>query len=172
MDKEEKLKFLADSLMKAKQVMSKVEEGNINVTHKQIQQYPTEDVRQPQQQTMRNINNSKLPKEILESFRNNPIIDPTIPFGMESLMNEVTKQTAQPERSPVYNPGYIVESEKTAPAALPMDTKLLEYIVKKTVEEVLEQLSKNTTLDENIQIKIGDKTFGGKITKLKEVKKS
>ena len=49
-----------------------------------------------------------------------------------------------------------------------MDTKLMEYIIKKTVEETLEQVSKKSSIDETIQIKIGDKVFGGKLMTLKE----
>ena len=51
-----------------------------------------------------------------------------------------------------------------------LDVKLIEFIIKKTVEETLEQVSKRTSIDETIQIKIGDKTFGGKLTVLKENK--
>ena len=49
-----------------------------------------------------------------------------------------------------------------------MDVQLIEYIIKKTVETVLEEQAKKTSIDENFQIKIGDKVFGGKLNVLKE----
>ena len=42
------------------------------------------------------------------------------------------------------------------------------YNESKTLIEVLEQVNKQTPIDENIQIRLGEKTFGGKIVSLKE----
>jgi hypothetical protein len=105
-----------------------------------------------------------MPAEILKSFQENPIIDPTAPIGMESVMNEITKKVA-----PVKEAQRITAEEKNNNPGQ-IDIKLVEYIIKKTVEETLEQVSKKTQIDETIQIKIGDKVFGGKLTILKENK--
>lgn len=176
MEKDEKLKFLADSLVKAKQVMEKVEDKTFKPTQNaqhinqvnQIQEQKPINV-QPSQPNMRNMQKSKMPKEILESFRDNPIVDPTAPFGMESLVEEASKQIPAMKHNN-YEHG-LNDNSNMFPIQPQMDTKLLEYIIKKTVEETLEQVNKKTALDEDIQIRIGDKLFGGKINTLKEIKK-
>jgi hypothetical protein len=108
-----------------------------------------------------------MPKEILQSFMENPIVDPTVPVGMDSLMEQVAK--AQPKMKQIEE---IAQPRAAAPVqqvATPvMDTQLIEYIIKKTVETVLEEQAKKTSIDENFQIKIGDKVFGGKLNVLKE----
>ena len=91
---------------------------------------------------------TRLPPEILKSFQENPIIDPTAPVGMESIMNEITKKAA-----PIKEPQRLVTEEKNNNPGQ-IDIKLVEYIIKKTVEETLEQVSKKTQIDETIQIKI------------------
>jgi len=141
----------------------------------------------PQQQYMpapapqRNLAKSKMPPEILKSFSEMPAIDPTQPVGMELMMNEIVQKAAPKRQGQVINntpvPQQqvrqpITESYPAAVAAPQMDTKLIEYIIRKTVEETLEQVSKKTAISENIQIKIGDKTFTGKITSLNEIKKT
>jgi hypothetical protein len=188
MDQNEKLNFLAQSIKNAKKIMEKVESGSV-VPGNSVKsgRVITEDdvdrlldpnggdsvisetqMIQRKSSTMKNMSNSKMPEAILKSFQENPIIDPTAPIGMESMMQEITKKVAPQRTQPSQETtGFIVESQKTAPV---MDTKLIEYIIKKTVEETLEQVSKRTAIDENIQIKIGDKTFGGKINTLKEIK--
>lgn len=117
--------------------------------------------------TMRNLSTSKMPKEILQSFIDNPIVDPTVPVGMDSLMEQVAKsqpKMKQIEEMAQPRPAMPVQS---APA-LTIDKELIEYIIKKTVETVLEEQAKKTSIDENFQIKIGDKVFGGKLNVLKE----
>jgi len=191
MDQNEKMNFLANSIQNARKVMEKVEgvslTSNTFPSNKSTRVITEEDVdrmldpgfgedmisevqmTQRTNSTMKNISKSKMPEAILKSFQENPIIDPTAPIGMESMMQEITKKVApQRNQPPQETPGFIVESQKTVPV---MDTKLIEYIIKKTVEETLEQVNKRTSIDENIQIKIGDKTFGGKINTLKEIKK-
>jgi hypothetical protein len=117
--------------------------------------------------TMKNLSSSKMPKEILQSFIDNPIVDPTVPVGMDNLMEQIAK--AQPKIRQIDE---VVQPRSVAPAqsapALTMDRELIEYIIKKTVETVLEEQAKKTSIDENFQIKIGDKIFGGKLNVLKE----
>lgn len=190
MDQNDKLNFLAQSIKNARKVMEKVENGNITPTNStKSTRVMTEDdidkmldsnnsdemiseaqMLQRKNSTMKNISKSKMPEAILKSFQENPIIDPTAPIGMESMMQEITKKVA-PVRSENNEPARTVMVENRETAQPVMDTKLIEYIIKKTVEETLEQVNKRTAIDENIQIKIGDKTFGGKINTLKEIKK-
>lgn len=129
---------------------------------------------QPKYMPFKNLNNSKMPREILESFMQTPPIDPTQPLGMETLFEKV--KGGQPQQQPQQQkraaepvveyktPTPIVESKSN------LDIHLLEYVIKKTVEETLKQVQEQTNINENIQIKIGDKTFGGKISSLKKLK--
>lgn len=119
--------------------------------------------------TMKNLHTSKMPKEILQSFIENPISDPTMPVGLDSVMEHVAKTQPKTkhieESAPVRKP--VVETQNTN---IGLDRELIEFIIKKTVETVLEEQSKKTSIDENFQIKIGEKTFGGKLSVLKENK--
>jgi hypothetical protein len=180
MDQNEKMNFLAESIKQARKVMEKVESGDLSPTNNRrgmsesdVDRFLDNDtpIRTTNEShlkraipNMQNISKSKMPAEILKSFQENPIIDPTAPIGMESVMNEITKKVA-----PIKEPQRIVTEEKNNTQGQ-IDIKLVEYIIKKTVEETLEQVSKKTQIDETIQIKIGDKVFGGKLTILKENK--
>lgn len=192
MDNQDKAAILAQGIAKAREVMQKVEAntGGTKMTSQpeinramyadEAQEREpvylseaevaarTRSVGGPKQtNTMKNLGTSKMPKEILQSFMENPIVDPTVPVGMDSLMEQVAK--TQPKMKQIEE---IAQPRAAAPvqqAAAPvMDTQLIEYIIKKTVETVLEEQAKKTSIDENFQIKIGDKVFGGKLNVLKE----
>jgi hypothetical protein len=186
MEHNEKINILANSIKNARKIMEKVESGTIQPQETIRKRVVTEEdvdallnsnndlisesqmvQNRTQSPQMRNLSKSKMPEAILKSFQENPIIDPTAPVGMESMMNEISKKV-----SPVINEERVQNTIKNQiPQSPQMDIKLIEYIVKKTVEETLQQVTNNSTISENIQIKIGDKTFGGKITTLKEIKK-
>jgi hypothetical protein len=195
METEDKASILARGIANARKIMEKVE---VNTGGTRMTQQPEinramyaddSDDREPvylseaevaartrtaggsiPKNTMKNLSTSKMPKEILQSFIENPIVDPTVPVGMDSLMEKVAQaqpkvkqiqETVQPQSRPI--------QQQAAPAAAPvMDVQLIEYIIKKTVETVLEEQAKKTSIDENFQIKIGDKVFGGKLNVLKE----
>lgn len=183
MDQNEKMNFLAESIKQARKVMEKVENGKVTPTNNRVgmsesdvdrmldqdtflTEAPKRVIQQPNpNNVMRNLSKSKMPEAILKSFQENPIIDPTAPVGMESMMNEITKKVA-----PIKEVQQINNNQEQNVNPGQIDIKLVEYIIKKTVEETLEQVSKKTQIDETIQIKIGDKTFGGKLTVLKENK--
>ncbi len=192
MDQNEKLNFLAQSIQNARKVMEKVETGNVVPSNspRSARVVTEEDVDrildsnggddmiseaqmlQRKNSTMKNMSKSRMPEAILKSFQENPIIDPTAPLGMESMMQEITKKVAPVRQQPnESNHEIVVESKQPTAQSSAIDIKLIEYVIKKTVEETLEQVSKRTAIDENIQIKIGEKTFGGKINTLKEIKK-
>jgi hypothetical protein len=197
MDNQDKAALLAQGIAKARMVMEKVEantggkmaqDRGIGSVSREIYSDEYQE-REPEYLTeeqvaartrsvgggipknnMKNLATSKMPKEILQSFMENPIVDPTIPVGMDSLMEQVAK--AQPKMKQVEEmaqPRAATPSPVAQPTVAPvMDTQLIEYIIKKTVETVLEEQSKKTSIDENFQIKIGEKVFGGKLNVLKE----
>ena len=130
---------------------------------------------QPKFVPYKNINNSKMPREILESFMQTPPIDPTQPLGMETLFEKVKGGQPQPHPLQTRRAAEPIVEYRTQQAPITesksnMDIHLLEYVIKKTVEETLKQVQEQSNINENIQIKIGDKTFGGKISSLKKLK--
>lgn len=194
MDNQDKAALLAQGIAKARMVMEKVEANtggkmaqdrgmsgmNREVYSDNYQEREPEYLTEEQvaartrnagggvpKNTMKNLSSSKMPKEILQSFIDNPIVDPTVPVGMDNLMEQIAK--AQPKMKQIDE---VVQPRSVAPVqstpALTMDRDLIEYIIKKTVETVLEEQAKKTSIDENFQIKIGDKIFGGKLNVLKE----
>ncbi len=196
MDNQDKASILAQGIAKARQVMQKVEANTGGTSMSQQPQINkamySDDApeREPEylseaemmartrsaggnapKNTMKNLSTSKMPKEILQSFIENPIVDPTIPVGMDSLMEKVAQ--AQPKmkhiQETVQQYDKPTQREQQPAQQQPvMDVQLIEYIIKKTVETVLEEQAKKTSIDENFQIKIGDKVFGGKLNVLKE----
>lgn len=168
--------------------LSEAEAMRMNQLPKQIQQpapaydlydneKPLPHFTQPQStggkfQPYKNLNTSKMPKEILESFLQTPTIDPTKPLGMESLVEKIVGNNPrqQPQQQPRRQEPIIETRQPIVETKSSMDIQLLEYVIKKTVEETLKQVSESTNLNENIQIKIGDKIFGGKISSLKNTK--
>ena len=137
---------------------------------------------QSQFKPYKNLNTSKMPKEILDSFLNKPMIDPSKPLGMEMDMDQLYEKVVkkenprQQQHQPQYQEPQRVREEaprqrvEDKPSNSGMDIALLEYVIKKTVEETLKQVSKQSNINENIQIKIGDQTFGGTIKTLKKLK--
>lgn len=192
MDNNEKAAILAQGIANARKVMEKVENNTSyrggSMPQPQISreiysddhedrepEYLSEDQMKSRvrsvgseipKNTMKNIHTSKMPKEILQSFMENPIADPTMPIGLDSVVEQVAK--AQPRAKVIEE--YEAPRETKQTPGLTMDTQLIEYIIKKTVEETMNQISQKTSIDETIQIKIGDKVFGGKLTVLKENK--
>lgn len=197
MDKEEKLKFLAQSIGRAKAVMDKADaytkKGSAQTQtqprppapqqYKKPQIAPAPQAAPAQYINESKLSKSKMPPEILDSFRKQPTLNPSSVMGLDSLVQEV-KSTKHGEYTAPYQdynqPQYIPE-QQTQPQYIPeqqtqqpynmMDPKLLEWVIKKTVEETVEQMQNNKSINENFQIKIGTKTFGGKLTRLNEVKK-
>src|SRR5574344_1044742 len=108
-----------------------------------------------------NVNKTKLPNAIKESFLKKPSLNPqsNIPPGMESVLDVL--QVKPPKQVQPSKPNPINVSENTVAG---MNIKLVEFIIKSTVMQTLEEISKKTTVDENFQIKIGDKVFSGKLS--------
>lgn len=190
MDNQDKAAILAQGIANARKVMEKVEAntGGTRMTQQPAvnrNMYSDDaEEREPEylsesemvartraagggvpKNAMKNLSTSKMPKEILQSFIDNPIVDPTVPVGLDSVMEQVAK--TQPKMKQIQE--MVEQPQVKQPVAAPvMDVQLIEYIIKKTVEAVLEEQAKKTSIDENFQIKIGDKTFGGKLNVLKE----
>lgn len=158
-------------------------EDQVAAFNRQPAQHQQPQYLQETPQPMKNLGKSKMPEAILRSFAENPITDPSAPIGMDNLMQQIAQKAGVPAKAPQQPVRQAIKENRIdaqqpaqqAPQATSIgqiDTKLMEYIIRKTVEETLEQVNKKSSLSENIQIKIGDKTFSGKITSLNEIKTS
>lgn len=193
---DDRINKFANSLKAAKAIMNKVEGQNFdpktpgNITEEYVdnmiddntnylselsQEQMVQSQKIPKRTIAETYGKSKMPKAILDSFMDNPPIDPTAPFGHELMMTEIAKKAADSQQAPKRQ---IAEQHKPAAqqqsggTGIQLDTKLIEYIVKKTVEETIEQISKKSNINENFRITIGDKTFGGSLTTLNETTKA
>ena len=103
-----------------------------------------------------------MPKEIVEAMINNPLLPPS----------EKPSGDLDPELIKMINPGY-KESKK------PSDNIKTESFVSSTkstdlkslIREVVEEVIVERKVDEQIQIRVGDTIFTGRITKSKSIKK-
>lgn len=203
----DKMKFIAEAIRKAKRVIDKVETDNFSRGNIAEQAYvepvmhnsdmPAVHDQQPYQEpssVLRNISSSKMPSAILDSFQKNPpsgegmaginTNDPLAVnnYQMTELSNMITEAGSKGRALPPNNqakqqPQQPQQRQQTQQYSQQsnlsedyikylIDMAIKETIVK-TVATVLSELNKPSTLDENIQIKIGSKTFGGKIKTLK-----
>lgn len=169
---------MTNAIKRAKAVMNKVEteysnksvdmgmvnnNSYINENYYDNENFDIEQVRHISNSNnqMPNLSKSKMPKEILESFRRNPVIDPTIPLETENVMNEVVKKVPNTQIKPTRK----VSSDTTS-----LTEDFIKGLIEETVKETIKQMQKTTQINEDFQIKIGDKVFGGKLTVLKENK--
>ena len=199
---DDKMKFLTDSILKGKKVMEAVENktyrtGNIdasklvvseNLTEAQAnQQYFGAPPTQGQAPTYNpeNLEKSRMPKEILESFRKNPPQSVQTGIGLsflDEIAGNITKTPEPPQtrlaetRQPQYQqPQYQQPIIGGGMNELQLEglKSVLEKLIRETMEKVLserEQLTENVKTDENIQLKIGESIFSGKITGVRPIK--
>jgi hypothetical protein len=193
---------LAALLKNSKAIMNKVEDnsferGNIDpsmlVTEGDLVETPVQTNRMSNTQSVnrtnttkfKNINNTKLPKQVVEAMVNNPIEIPETPFHTfdisDNLINEVNS---------VGNGGYDEYEEKPIPNKLSQPPK--KQIVKERINEsssdiremVKEEISRllpkiiaeyfdQRVISEQIQVKVGNTLFSGNLKPLpsKQTKK-
>tara|TARA_R100001443_G_scaffold115389_1_gene133037 strand:- start:367 stop:960 length:594 start_codon:yes stop_codon:yes gene_type:complete len=122
----------------------------------------TSDPTRPMQQTLRNASTTKMPKEVVEAMMSNPIIPPS----------ETSGGDVDPELIKLINPNY-GKTKKSTPNLSEesvnntTDNNNLKSLIREVVEEVIVE----TQVDEQLQIRVGDTIFTGKITKSKAINK-
>jgi hypothetical protein len=181
MENKDKMAFLAESIKNAKKVLDKVENNNFSrdntapvkavESKRSVEQQPRSKV--SNQNTMKNISESKMPPEIIKSFIDKPIIDPTAPFGMEAVFENIIDRNSYTEENlennsnvkDLINEG--IREFFNNPENL--NSKFIKNIVNESIEQLFNKMQTNTNINENIQIKIGGKVFHGKIGRLTEV---
>jgi len=184
MNQDDKARFLAEKLSQSKRLLDKVEskdfvpsidpssiktvdEGKLLSTIPSDVQprmaRPTRQLSEVEREIR--LNQSKMPSAILESLRNQPIGDPTS-LDATAVLTETASELMK-KNTPVQNIPFTqpMTQNNNAPIAINMDTKLLEYIIQKTVEETISKLFEQTNVNENFSIRVGNKTFLGKLTK-------
>ena len=188
---------LQQSLINAKKVMGKVEEGNFtrgNVTTPQIPSVneqnitpvqPLPQIPQADDATRRDlspkkhmteekIRNSKLPDAIKQAMIDTPI--PEIPFngnvGLSEDFVAGVKQQMEKQNiptSPTINNQSV--SQQTQTRTKKITSTNLKSIIKESVKELLDEtIGLRKESDENFQFRVGDRIFYGKITSSKSVK--
>lgn len=188
---------LANSLLAAKQVMNKVETGTYETgsidpsklvasDNNQIPNAPQPTNQRPvgQNITEDRIKNSKLPENIKQLMIENPI--PTVDYTNDlpaGFIDEVAKKMEEQSKfgagaQQVKQPQQIQRQQSTTPQqTLNEDTlkNLIRETIKESVQEIVsEELKKLTegtlSIEENLQIRVGDSMFIGKITDVRKAK--
>ena len=187
---------LANSLLAAKQVMNKVEKGTYEtgsidpskLVAPSDNQIPN--VGQPTQQrpvsqgiNEDRIKNSKLPENIKQLMIENPI--PTVDYTNDlpaGFIDEVAKKMEEQSQfgagaQQVKKPQQIQRPQSTPQQTINEDTlkNLIRETIKESVQEIVsEELKKLTegtlSIEENLQIRVGDSMFIGKITDVRKAK--
>ena len=120
------------------------------------------DPTRPIQHTLKNARTTKMPKEIVEAMINNPIGSST-----QNLMD------VDPEIVNMINPKRKQKKQQTIKEEIPQsgtgsfNRTELKSLIKEVVGEVLIERE----VDEQVQIRVGDTIFTGKITKSKSINK-
>lgn len=202
---DDKMAFLTNSILKSKDVMRAVENktyrgGSIDPSKiiasdnlVESNQMAQPFLSTPPAQSMtaptfnaRNLETSKMPKEILESFRKNPPQAAQNGIGL-SFLDDIAGNIPKPQPTqPIQQPVQPTQQWQQPTYTQPVNTggmnelqleglkSILEKLVRETMEKVFderEKLTESKEISENIQLKIGDSIFSGKITGVKSIKK-
>ncbi len=122
----------------------------------------TSDPSRPIQRTLKNAKTTKMPKAVVEMMINNPSQDPAAHMG--DLDPELVKMI-NPKGSVPKNP--IVENNTTTQVGKSYNKGELKSLIREVVEEIIVERE----IDEQVQIRVGDTIFTGKITKSKSINK-
>jgi sugar-specific transcriptional regulator TrmB len=188
---------LRDSLIQAKNVMNKVEtgdfsKGNVNtatLTQDVNTPAPVAGSNQPlmsEEAMNRSVNrahnpekikNSKLPENIKQLMLENPIDIPPLQVGSSGLSNEFIEEVSKKmEKENLKTPSRPIQENQTTSSLNESSIKeLIRETIKESVQEIVsEELKKLTegtlSLKENLQIRVGDSVFVGKITDVRKTK--
>lgn len=186
---------LRDSLIQAKNVMNKVDSGDYsrgNVNTASLTQEavatPTAGSSQPlmsEEAMNRNVNrghnperikNSNLPENIKQLMLENPIDIPPLQMGSGGLSNEFIEEVSKKmEKENLKTPS----TPKVATPTTSLNENSIKELIRETIKEsvqeiVSEELKKLTegtlALEENLQIRVGESVFVGKITDVRKTK--
>ena len=146
---------LPGGMVDSSQMLSSLPQG-------QTQQI-TSDPTRPIQRTLKNAKTTRMPKEVVEMMINNPGLDPasnTADLDPE-LVNMINPKGRKKQ--------VIKEKvEHHTPSTIPSSNK---EDLRSLIREVIEEVIIEKKVDEQVQIRVGDTIFTGKITKSKSINK-
>lgn len=130
---------------------------------------------QPKQHMYRNLNTTKMPKEIVQAMIENPISVPDTPFHTfeltEDFLHDVNPELAkkQPVKTqsqkrttdPVQR---LAETKRNSMIGLTEDQ--VRQIVRDEMQEIIYEYFDQRVIKEDIQIKVGSTIFSGKLSPL------
>lgn len=125
----------------------------------QVTSDPTQAIRR----TLKNAKTTKMPREIVEAMINDKIQDPATIGNVANMDPELIK---------MINPNYQKEEKKVVSESVETRTTQSNSTseLKSLIREVIEEVIVERKVDEQIQIRVGDTIFTGKITKSKTIK--
>jgi hypothetical protein len=127
----------------------------------------------PKNGQYRNLETTKLPKEIVDAMINNPIEIPESPFAVDSFnVNEVSQLMKE---GTVEVPEQIQETKQTTTkSTIPVTDDIIRRIVREEMEDVVRSVIAEyfdaSLVTEDIQIKVGDTVFSGNLKPLPKKK--
>jgi hypothetical protein len=145
---------MVENMVDSSQLLTSLPQGQVAQT--------TSDPTRAMQHTLKNAKTTKMPKEIVEAMINNPLIPPS----------QRQNDDIDPELVKLINPNYKkskkssdnIKTEDSIPSTNSSDLKNL-------IREVVEEVVIERKVDEQIQIRVGDTIFTGRITKSKSINK-
>ena len=148
---------LSENTVDSSQLLSSLPQGQTQKT--------TTDPTKAIQHTLKNANTTKMPKEIVEAMINNPLLP----------ASEKPNSELDPELIKLINPNYKkskkpsdnIKTESSVSSSSSIESTDLKSLIREVVEEVIVERK----VDEQIQIRVGDTIFTGRITKSKSINK-
>lgn len=126
---------------------------------------------QRKQVPYRNLNTTKMPKEIVQAMLENPIQVPESPYHTfelnEDFLSEINPDIAkkQPIKQKSTNPAQrLAETKRNSVIGLTEDE--VRQIVRDEMQEIIYEYFDQRVIKEDIQIKVGNTIFSGKLSPL------
>jgi len=147
---------MVENMVDSSQLLTSLPQGQVAQT--------TSDPTRAMQHTLKYAKTTKMPKEIVEAMVNNPVADPASIGSMDGMDPELIK---------MINPNYQKESQKVIQESTPtqQNKTTSPSELKSLIREVVEEIIVERKVDEQLQIRVGDTIFTGKITKSKSINK-
>ena len=135
----------------------------------------TQPMRQQNQPAYRNLHTTKMPKEIVQAMIENPISVPDTPFHtfeltedfVQDINPEVARRQqikAQPQKRTTNPVQRLAETKRSSMIGLTEEE--VRQIVRDEMQEIIYEYFDQRVIKEDIQIKVGNTIFSGKLSPL------
>jgi hypothetical protein len=125
---------------------------------------------QNKQMPYRNLHTTKMPKEIVQAMIENPIPIPDSPYHTfelnEDFLSEINPEsvTKKPQQRTTNAAQRLAENKRNSTIGLTEDE--VRNIVRQEMEQIIYEYFDKRVIKEDIQIKVGDTIFSGKLSPL------